>query len=646
MRFVWAVAAFVLAAVMIGAGIAQRTVFQGAKTQTTAISVEEPAPYTLIDGSVLNAAPGSQTLRATDEGTIFVAYGRTGDMKAWLSDTPYNVVTLGKKGTPRAKLVEPTVEAPTTIEGTDAASGDAATAPADPAAGDAAAAATAAPADPAAGDAAAADPAAGDAAAGDTAGRSPVGSDLWLDEFQQDDLLVAPLQLPDTMSVLVASDGTAPAPSDLSVSWPLQHSTPWAGPLFVGGGILMALGIFLYILGIRHVRRSRGPRRKGLPLPVTEPIDLAVDGADKGVISSGSPTRRALGRGKRAFVVLPAVAVTALLFTGCAADAWPETASTPTPTPSGSVIVPDGQQSPAVTESQAERILSRISQTVADADTGLDASLAATRLDGRMLAERTTNYKLRSAIADFKAPAAIPTKPVFPLLPQAKDEWPRTVMAVVADKDKKTANIMMMTQQDAWSPYKLSYMSSLEAATQLPDLAPPYIGATGVAPDSPFLILQPDKVAAAYADILNKGEDSEYYGLFDETEDHFRAGVAADWQKRLDEFNATGAQTGSLTFEATAGDDPPLSLATLESGAIVAVSLNETDTVKPTNADAVIKVGDNQTVKTLAGVDQSATGFTTTFSDQLFFYVPSQGSTEKIRLLGYASDILDAKVIK
>lgn len=640
MRFVWAVAAFVLAAVMIGAGIAQRTVFQGPKTQTTAISVEEPAPYTLIDGSVLNSAPGSQTLRATGDGTIFVAYGRTGDMKAWLSDTTYNAVTLDKKGAPRTKLVEPTVEDATTTEGTDASTPAATTAPTDAAAGDATAG------DAAAGDAATDAAAGGDAAAGETAGRSPVGSDLWLDEFQQDDLLVAPLQLPDTMSVLVASDGTAPAPSELSVSWPLQHSTPWAGPLIVGGGILMALGIFLYILGIRHVRRSRGPRRKGLPLPVTEPIDLAVDSAGKGVISSGAPTRRALARGKRAFVILPAVAVSALLFTGCSADSWPEIAATPTPSPTGTVIVPDGQQAPAVTESQAERILSRISKTVADADAGLDASLAATRLDGAMLAERSTNYKLRAAIADYKAPAPIPTKPVFPLLPQAKDEWPRTVMAVVADKDNKTANIMMMTQQDAWSPYKLSYMSSLEAATKLPDLAPPYIGATGVAPDSPFLILQPDKVAAAYADILNKGEDSEYYGLFDETEDQFRAGVAADRQKRLDEFNATGAQTGSLTFESTAGADAPLSLATLESGAIVAVSINETDTVKPTNADAVIKVGDNPTVKTLAGVDQSATGFTTTFSDQLFFYVPSQGSTEKIQLLGYASDILDAKVIK
>ncbi|TDN92717.1 glycosyl transferase [Microbacterium sp. BK668] len=649
MRFVWAVAAFVLAAVMIGAGIAQRTVFQGPKTQTTAISVEEDAPYTLIDGAVLNAAPGSQTLRATGEGTIFVAYGRTADMKAWLSDTTYNAVTLDGEGAPEAELVEPAVEDEST--GTDATTPDATTNPPDPAAGEAAAPDAAAP-DAAAPDAATGQAATPEAAAGEAAetvatpARTPVGSDLWLDEFQQDDLLVAPLQLPDTMSVLVASDGSAPAPGELSVSWPIQNSTPWAGPLIVGGSILMALGILLYILGIRHVRRSRGPRRKGLPLPVTEPIDLAVDGADKGVISSGAPTRRALAGGKRAFVFVPAVAVSALLFTGCSADAWPDLAGTPTPTPTESVVVPEGQQAPAVTESQAERILSRIAATVAEADSSLDAALAATRLDGAMLAERSTNYRLRGAIADYRAPAAIPTKPVFPLLPQAKDDWPRTVMAVVADEDNKTANIMMMTQQDAWSDYKLSYMSSLGAATKLPDLAPPYIGATGVAPDSPFLIMPPNEVAAAYADILNKGADSEFYGMFDETGDEFRAGVAADRQKRLDEFNATGAQTGSLTFASTAGADAPLSLATLESGAIVAVSLNETDTVKPTNADAVIKVGDNPTVKTLAGVDQSATGFTTTFSDQLFFYVPSQGSTEKIQLLGYASDILDAKVIK
>ena len=75
------------------------------------------------------------------------------------------------------------------------------------------------------------------------------------------------------------------------------------------------------------------------------------------------------------------------------------------------------------------------------------------------------------------------------------------------------------------------------------------------------------------------------------------------------------------------------------------MNIDEIDTVKPTNPDAVIKLENNPTVRTLSGAEQSSTGFTTTYTDQLFFYVPGQGSTEKIRLLGYASDILNAKVI-
>ena len=63
MRFVWAVAAFVLAALMIGAGIAQRTIFEGPKTESQAIEVAGDAPYVLIDGSVLTSHDGSQSLR-------------------------------------------------------------------------------------------------------------------------------------------------------------------------------------------------------------------------------------------------------------------------------------------------------------------------------------------------------------------------------------------------------------------------------------------------------------------------------------------------------------------------------------------------------------------------------------------------------
>lgn len=621
MRFVWAVAAFVLATVMIGAGLAQRTIFQGPKTETAAISVEEEAPFLLIDGAVLNQLPGTQTLRAQGEGQIFASYGRTADMQAWLADSEYNHVTLDGN-TVETTLVEPEVTDP--LEGEVAPDGSV-VAPTEGVTD----AAPEAGADPLA-----------------EPGRSPVGSDLWLDEFQQSDILIAPLQLPDEMSVLVAADGTAPAPETVSVTWPLQTSTPWAGPLVVGGGILMAVGVFLYILGIRHARRSRGPRRKGLPVPVTEPIDIAIDDPGKGVISSGAPTRRAVTTGRRAFAVVPAVAVSALLFAGCSADAWPQLGSTPTPTPTETVIAPEGQHAPAVTKAQAERILSRIAETVAQADAALDGDLAETRLEGAALAARDTNYKLRAAIADYQVPAPIVAKPLEIILPEARDGWPRSVIAVADDDASKTSSIMVMTQHDVWSDYKLSYIGSLEASTSLPALAPAYIGAPQVEPDSPFLLLPPDQVAAAYSDVINNGDQSEFAALFDAETDQLRASIVADRQRRLDDFNVTGATTGSLEFSSTPGTEPPFALQTVESGAIVAVNIHELDTVKPTNPDAVIKLDKSPTVKTLSGADQSATGFVTTFSDQVFFYVPGPGSSEKIRLLAYSSDILDAKVIK
>ena len=37
--------------------------------------------------------PGAQTLRASGDGPIFAAYGRTADLEAWLSDSTYNVVS-------------------------------------------------------------------------------------------------------------------------------------------------------------------------------------------------------------------------------------------------------------------------------------------------------------------------------------------------------------------------------------------------------------------------------------------------------------------------------------------------------------------------------------------------------------------------
>lgn len=590
MRFVWAIVAFVLATLMIGAGVAQRTIFEAPATETTAITTDDDAPFVLIDGAVLASRAGAQTLEIDGDGPVFAAYGRTQDITAWLAPTEYVHVTLGAEDEP----VSETVAAASPVEG-------------------------------------------------ESPTASPAGSDLWLQEFEQEGTLTTRLRLPTEMSVLVASDGTAAAPSAMSVTWPTGASTPWAGPLLAGGILLAVVGLLLYVIALRHVRRSRGPRRKGLPLTATQPIDVSIEEAEKGVITA-APARRRLGSRRRPLVAATALLVGGLALTGCSADAWPDLQAESTPSPTASVIVPEGQGAPVVTRTQAERILGEISEQVAAADEAQDADAAALRLTGAALVERKTNYRLRTELPDAEALPTVPAGDMTAFLPQAQDDWPRMFLAVVEDADG-VATIMTATQEDPWADYKIAYISSLRADASM-NLAADYVGAVAVEPNSPFLLLPPEDLAAAYADVLDEGDDSEFAGLFDEETDTFRPLVAENRAAVLKKFNETGEETGRVSFSARAGDSAPLSLVTLDSGAIVAVTVTENETAVPTNDDAVIKLGENVVVKALSGVSQSSTGFRTRYTDQLYFFVPAQGSNEKIQLLASRSNVLDAKVVE
>jgi len=150
-RFVSAIVAFVVAAILIGLGIAQQTIFAAPDSVTAKATVSGEPRFAVVDGKVLNRYPGLQTLRATGSGTVFAAYGRTEDVKAWLGDTPYARLSFSSdSGEFTSSLVKPKKTA----------------------------AATPAP------DATAPDPAATEAPepAEQQAAPSPLGSDLWLSE--------------------------------------------------------------------------------------------------------------------------------------------------------------------------------------------------------------------------------------------------------------------------------------------------------------------------------------------------------------------------------------------------------------------------------------------------------------------------------
>ena len=97
MRFVIAIVLFVVSAVMIGVGIAQRTVFAPPTSVVHSVEVAGGAPVTIIDGATLNAVEGRQTVVITGRGPISVAYGRTIDVMAWVGDATHAVVRFDEE---------------------------------------------------------------------------------------------------------------------------------------------------------------------------------------------------------------------------------------------------------------------------------------------------------------------------------------------------------------------------------------------------------------------------------------------------------------------------------------------------------------------------------------------------------------------
>ena len=89
MRFVFAIVAFVLAAVMIVLGIAQRTVFLEPDSISLSTTVPDDARYVVVDSAALTARDGAQTVTISGSGPIFVAYGRSDDVQAWMGDSSF-----------------------------------------------------------------------------------------------------------------------------------------------------------------------------------------------------------------------------------------------------------------------------------------------------------------------------------------------------------------------------------------------------------------------------------------------------------------------------------------------------------------------------------------------------------------------------
>lgn len=580
MRFVLAIVCFVIAAGLIGLGIAQRTILAAPDEAVLTTSAASPAPVTVVDGSAMNAYDGTQRLAVSGSDPLVGAYGRTTDVLGWVGDADYNLVTFDADAD---RLV------------TELVRGEESEVP------------------------------------------SPLGSDLWLAEYEREDALALTVNIPADFSFILVSDGVAPAPSDVTISWPVDNSTPWSGPLIVSGAVVLLVGLAFLLWATTHLRRSRGPRRKSQKMPKLpkrpnyKPMRKGVERPVAG--------RRSIGWG---MIALPALLAGGLILSGCA-GAQADFAAVSTPTPSGTAVPSEAElDPPAVTVKQAERIVAQVSETVAAADAAKDTALLETRMGGAALELRLANYAIHTADATITGLPAIPAGPVTLILPQQTESWPRTVFAVIQDETDATIPpvALFLEQADPRANYRATYAITLEPSAVLPDVAPANVGASRLTPDSPVLRSSPTELALAYADILERDVESDAYLNFDPEGDSLRAAVGL---AKKQEVRASLPTTASVEFGHEIGPAEAIVMATNDAGSLIAVNLYETTTVAPVEEGAAVNPSGQ--VKALSGLAVSTTGVVATYSDQLLFYAPDPSGDGKIVLLGYSQGLVKASEI-
>ncbi|NUS34965.1 MAG: hypothetical protein HOQ04_00615, partial [Pseudarthrobacter sp.] len=361
------------------AGIGQRTIWAPSETFTAAVPADAAAaPLTVIDQKLRTAHEGPVKVTVQGDGNFILAAGRPDDVQAWVGQTAHNTIS-GVSEDGKSLQVEH--------------------------------------------------------ADGDATAPNPAGSDLWVSSENASGGLEYTWTPPadGDWSLLLAADGTKPAPASVSMTFPNDTSTPWAVPLMVIGGLLILGGIALAVLS---------GRRK--------------DGADAegGTGGSGYAQRaraRIQAKSSSSRMTMLAAGMTAAVLAGTAAGAQ---AASPSPTPSGNAAAPAGGL-PVLLDSQFRRILEQVSSATDAGDAAKDASKLADRVAGPELEVRTQNYKIRSQVGSYEARMPVRSTKLLTTVVTSDRTWPRSVLAVTQGDGNVVPQILPQVQQSPRENNKL-----------------------------------------------------------------------------------------------------------------------------------------------------------------------------------------------
>jgi len=551
---------------MMLVGIGQRTLWAPPQTVTAeAPQGSEAAPVAVLEADLLASRPDGAEITVRSEEGVFLAVGRSADVDAWVDGAAVTRIGAGEENS-------------LTAESTD----------------------------------------------GEATVPNPAGSDLWVSEESGDGELSYTWAEPAAgeWSVLIASDGEAPAPTQITLSWPNDEGTPLAVPLIIAGALAAVLGLALAFLsrGSKPAPPSPGSRRAVRESDTAAQRTVARPGQDAGAApSSSSSTANRTAAGFTAAALAGGLALSLVPGAATAAE---------TATPE--------ENYPVVLDGQLSRILSSVAGTVQKADASRDASLLKERTSSTALALREANYAAAAKVPDTEAPAAVAASPLLTDLVSTGTGFPRTVVAVTQGEDNTVPQALVLVQSSARENYKLVSAIQMLPGTTFPQPPANGSGVEAVAADSAEgLKLAPQAAVDALADALTNpdGGNKETFApnSFAEAVTTFQAEVTANPDNEF----------ATITFKHTPVPSDTRALRTADGGAIVFGYMSHSYSSVPREAGDSINL-EGTIYETLTGEKNTEAGIDVTYGEAVMIYVPPAGGSGQAEVIGAAQELLSA----
>jgi len=453
----------------------------------------------------------------------------------------------------------------------------------------------------------------------------PTISDMWRDVKTDESNVSLGVATKDEGALLITNNGLDAAPNSITLVWKIKHDLTPSNLLILGGASLILVGVILNFLAWYSMRKNRGPRRR-TPKAPQGPKYRPKRKTKNDVVNT---------RGRRSSKSFTAIAVTGLVLSSLSAC----TISVPnaTPTPTETAI---NQTDPSVLSAeQISLIVADVAAVAKKGDEAKSAEELKSRFDGPALVARTAHYLLQSKSRSIKNLPIISSEIISFQLPAASRTWPRTAFVVTdSNSGDQLPQMLVLQQSTPRDKYKIWYVISILPGAQFPAVPTTEVGSIPVAADSLFLKVQPNQLAAVYGDLIDKGEASEYFSIFDVKDDAYYEQIS---KSQRDTIAKLTKATVTVTHELAEAN--VLALATVDSGALVAVYMNDVYEIRPKRRSAVTVEGNE---KLLYGAQGSAKGIRSVYGDVLLFYVPSSSSDEQVRTLGATQFLLSVKSLR